>query len=139
MAATKNEGLGKGGIRRARGEGGVVHEAVEEFGVISAGGGDRGEVGVEEEVGGDGRRAGRGSGGGGGSEAGEVVDGGADSGELVEEVVGHRRGRGRTVVLGGGKVVERENIGGHHGKKKDKVQTQAQPHLLLRFLPPFLR
>lgn len=52
---------------------------------------------------------------GGGLEAGEVVDGGAYGGELVDEVVGNWRcGRGFGLD-GGGEMIERENVGGNHG------------------------
>ncbi|GMN43351.1 hypothetical protein TIFTF001_012555 [Ficus carica] len=89
VAAAEEEGFGEviggGGAER---EGGVVHEAVEEVRVGVAGGGDRGELGVEEEIGGRGGGYGRGGGGGGGGvwvAACEVVDGGAYGGELVDQ------------------------------------------------------
>ncbi|KAJ8640691.1 hypothetical protein MRB53_017385 [Persea americana] len=127
-AATAGKGVtgaeDEGVVGRVEGEGGVVHEAVEEVGVVAAGGSNGGEAGVEEEIGGNGRwGVGGVSGGcGGGAEVGEVVDGGVDGGELVEEVVGYGGGGGwvrqRTVLLRGGEVVEGEDVGGYHGHKK---------------------
>ncbi|KAK9134594.1 hypothetical protein Syun_013924 [Stephania yunnanensis] len=54
-------------------------------GGFGEGGADGGDVGVEEEIRGGGRSGG-GGGGGGGCGGAEVVDGGADCGELVQEV-----------------------------------------------------
>lgn len=44
-----------------------------------------------------------------------MVDGGANGGELVDEVVGDGGRGGGFGLDGGGEVVERENVGSHHG------------------------
>lgn len=44
-----------------------------------------------------------------------MVDGGAYGVELAEEVVGHRRWGGGFGLESGGEVVQREDVGGHHG------------------------
>ena len=98
MAAAEDEFLGENGVGRASRERSVVHVLVEEVGVVVAGGSYGRELRVEEEIF---RR--RGGGDGGGSRSGfvrlvvgcEVVDGGADSVELTEEVVGDSGDRGR--------------------------------------------
>lgn len=50
VATAEDEGFGEVGVVRAEREWGVVHEAVEEVRVAAAGRGDRGDVGVEEEI-----------------------------------------------------------------------------------------
>lgn len=79
--------------------------------VVLARRGNRGDVGVEEEV-----RGGSDLGGefGGGVEAREVGDGGAYGGELVEEVGGDRGVGGGLGLEGGGEVVEGEDVGCYH-------------------------
>lgn len=134
MAAAENEGFGEGeGVRGARTEGGVVHVAAEELGIVGASGGDGGDAGVEEEVfwgrwRGSGVRRGLRIG------ASELGDGGADGVELVEKVIGDwgvvdgGPRDGARVPRGGEKVVQREDVGGHHGEQKEKVQPHPDPH-----------
>lgn len=100
--------------------------------MVMAGGGYGGELRVEEEIGGNGGGSGRGGRGVHWVVAREVVDGGAYGLELAREVVGDLGVGGLVMVLlvldVGGEMVERENVGGHHGHKKKKVQTHCEAH-----------
>ena len=135
VAATEDDGFDEVGVERAEREWGVVHVLVEEVKVVTARRGDGGEVGVEEEVGGDGGFSGFGGGGagaGGGLEASEVVDGGAYGVELVEQVVRDRRRCWGGCWIGGWKRGgrEREDIGGYHGQEEKHVETHCETHFL---------
>lgn len=113
MAAAEDERFGELGIIRAKRKGSVGHVGVQEVGMVAAGGGHGGEVGVEEEIRGSG---GGGGGGGGGAEASKVGEGGAYGVELVAEVVGNRCGRRRRLGLNSRRqVVKGEDVCGHHG------------------------
>lgn len=64
----------------------------------------------------------------------EVVDGGAYGLELVKKVVRHwafERCGLFGALDGGGEVVERENVGGHHGHQEKQVQTHSETHFAL--------